>query len=251
MKHTEAQAQALEARLDLPVRFAGRLWGPYPKEVIGALYAEGVRRLVSLPLAPQSVDVYHGAVTEAARAFEGLTLALAPAWGKERALIDAFVETIDDALAAIDFSAEPRAETAIVLSAHSLPKRVIDAGDPYEAQFREMAALVAKELDGRGHPIRVAFQSQGMTGDEWLGPDLPSTFRGLAAEGVKAVVVAPIGFVAEHVETLYDLDVDTPKVAAAAGLARFSRARAVNARPRFIDALESVARRALATFSAA
>jgi ferrochelatase len=246
MRHSEDQANGLSARLGVPVRVAGRLWEPYPKDVVADLFASGVRRLLSLPLAPQSVDVYNAVVREAARSFEGLALVEAPAWGSERALIDAFVETIDDALALIDFTSQPRAETAVVLTAHSLPKRVIAAGDPYEQQFREMAGLVARALEGRGHPVLVAFQSQGMTGDEWLGPDLPSTFRSLVERGISGAVVAPIGFVAEHVETLYDLDVEAPKIAKDAGLARFSRARAVNARPRFIDALEAVARRALA-----
>lgn len=250
MKHSGDQASALEARLGVPVRVAGRLWGPYPKDVMAGLHAEGIRRIVSLPLAPQSVDVYNAVVREAASAFTDLAVALAPAWGDEPALIDAFVETIDDALTTIDFSVDPREKTAIVLSAHSLPKRVIDAGDPYEKQFRAMAGLVQKQLEGRGHPVRIAFQSQGMTGDEWLGPDLPTTFRELVASGVEGVLVAPIGFVAEHVETLYDLDIETPKLVREAGLRRFARARAVNARPRFIDALEAVARRALTTLSA-
>ena len=249
MAHTEDQARGLQARLGIPVRIAGRLWGPYPKDVVAALYAEGVRRLVSLPLAPQSVDIYNAVVKEAAAAFEGLSLACAPAWGNEPALIDTFVETIDDALSVLDFSSEPRSSTAVVLSAHSLPKRIVAAGDPYDQQFRAMAALVSKPIEERGHPVRVAFQSQGMTGDEWLGPDLATTFRELALSGVKAAIVAPIGFVAEHVETLYDLDIEAPKIARDAGLSRFSRARAANARPRFIDALESVARRALATLA--
>ncbi len=247
MAHTQDQASGLSARLGIPVKVAGRLWEPYPKDVVHGLYLEGVRRLVSLPLAPQSVDIYNQVVKEVAAGYGDLELACAPAWGNERALIDAFVETIDDALSAIDFSSNPRAQTAIVLSAHSLPKRIVDAGDPYERQFREMAALVTQQIEGRGHPVRVAFQSQGMTGDEWLGPDLPSTFRDLSASGIEAVVVAPIGFVAEHVETLYDLDIEAPKIALASGLLRFSRTRAVNARPRFIDALETVARRALGT----
>jgi ferrochelatase len=84
-----------------------------------------------------------------------------------------------------------------------------------------------------------------MTGDAWLGPDLPGTFAALAAAGVRDVVVAPIGFVADHVETLYDLDVEAPALAEKAGLRRFERAPAVNARKKLVDALEAISRRAL------
>jgi ferrochelatase len=241
MKTTRAQADALAARLGVPVRVAGRLWGPYPAEVIADLVREGTTRLISLPLAPQSVDVYHAQVREAAKQHAGLELVEAPAWGLEPALIDAFVETVDEALAR--FPEGERASVPVILSAHSLPQRIIDMGDPYEKQFRAMAAGVGDRLAARGNPVRIAFQSQGMDGGAWLGPDLPATFAELAATGARAAIVAPIGFVADHVETLYDLDIEAPGLAERVGLSRFERAPALNARPRFIDALEAVVRR--------
>jgi ferrochelatase len=243
MRITEEQASALEARLGVPVRVAGRLWAPYPAEIIDALVREGVTELVSLPLAPQSVDVYHAVVREAAARHPGLTLHAVPSWGLEPALVEAFVEAVAEAL--LRFDEALRATIPVVLTAHSLPQRVIDAGDPYEAQFRAMAGQVARRVEARGNPVRVAFQSQGMSGDAWLGPDLPSTFAALAAEGHRAALVSPIGFVAEHVETLYDLDIEAHDLAKRAGLERLERTAAMNARPRFIDALEAVARRAL------
>jgi ferrochelatase len=109
-----------------------------------------------------------------------------------------------------------------------------------------MAGKVAERFTARGHAVRIAFQSQGMDGGEWLGPDLPTTFAELAASGARAALVAPVGFVAEHVETLYDLDVEAPELARRAGLAKLARAAALCTRPRFMDALEAVARRALA-----
>jgi len=245
MRISGAQARALEARLGSPVRVAGRLWGPYPVEVLGELEALGVSRVVSLPLAPQSVHIYHAVVEEAVRQLGGLELVRVPPWGLTPALIDAFVETVDEAL--LRFPAELRSGVGVVLSAHSLPRRVIAAGDPYEVQFREMAGEVGKRFEGRGHVVRVAFQSQGMDGGDWLGPDLKETFERLVREGVKDVVVAPIGFVAEHVETLYDLDVEGPLIAREAGVRSFERAGAVNDRGRFIDALEAVVRGALSS----
>ncbi|KYF69027.1 ferrochelatase [Sorangium cellulosum] len=243
LRITQAQADALAARLGLPVAISGRLWHPYPAEVLGALHAGGARRVVSLPLAPQSVDVYHAVVRDAAARLDGMEVRCVPAWGLEPALIDAFVEVIDEALAR--FPEESRANVAVILSAHSLPQRIIDGGDPYERQFRAMAAEVERRVAPRGNPVLVAFQSQGMTGDAWLGPDLRSTFDRLAAGGAREALIAPIGFVADHVETLYDLDVEAHVLARDAGLARLERAPAVNTRRRFIDALEALVRREL------
>lgn len=242
MRTTAAQAAALAERLSLPVRIAGRLWGPYAAEVVAALASEGVTTLIPLPLAPQSVDIYHPPVREAAAA-AGIEVRCAPAWGLEPALVDAFVETIDDALAT--FPDEERASVPVILSAHSLPQRIIDAGDLYEQQFRAMAAAVEARLAPRPNPVSIAFQSQGMDGGVWLGPDLPTTFATLAAGGAHAALIAPIGFVADHVETLYDLDIEAPTLAAKAGLTRLARAPALNTRSRFIDALEAVVRRLL------
>ena len=198
MRITEAQARALEARIGIPVAVAGRLWHPYPSEVLPRLFEQGIRTVISLPLAPQSVDVYHAAIREAAAKLDGLSVWEVPSWGMEPALIDAFVETIDEALEGDDATLIP-----IVLTAHSLPKRVILAGDAYEVQFRNTAAAVAARFVAKGFAVRVAFQSQGASTEPWLGPDLSETFLDLAREGARRVLVAPIGFGAEHVETLY------------------------------------------------
>lgn len=243
MAITAAQARALETRIGLPVVVVARLWHPYPHEVMPNLVEQGIRTVISLPLAPQSVDVYHASIREAAAKHLELSVMTVPAWGMEPALIDAFVETIDEALAGMDVVA---ARTIpIVLTAHSLPRRVIAAGDAYEKQFREMAGAVAARYESRGFVARVAFQSQGATNEPWLGPDLPETFAELARNGAKTVLIAPIGFVAEHVETLYDLDIEAPTLAKKAGIDRVLRARAVGDRARFIDALEIVVRRLL------
>jgi protoporphyrin/coproporphyrin ferrochelatase len=243
MHITTAQAKALESRIGLPVFVTARLWHPYPAEILPDLVAQGIRTIVSLPLAPQSVDIYHAALREAAAKHPELTILGVPTYGLEPALIAAFLETIDEALAGIP-SAEAKT-IPIILSAHSLPRRVIASGDPYEKQFREMAGAVAEHLEKRGFTVRIAFQSQGASNEPWLGPDLPATFAELAGAGAKSVLIAPIGFVAEHVETLYDLDIEAPTLAKKAGIDRLLRAKAVGDRPKFIDALESVVRRVL------
>ena len=175
MRITQAQADALAARLGLPVAIAGRLWHPYP--------GRGARRAP-----PQRREARRLAAARAAvrrrlprrrprrgRRLGGMEVRCVPAWGLEPALIDAFVEVIDEALARIP--EEGRAKAAVILSAHSLPQRIIAAGDPYERQFRAMAAEVERRIAARGNPVLVAFQSQGMTGDAWLGPDLAVDVR--------------------------------------------------------------------------
>jgi ferrochelatase len=244
---TRAQAAALEARLGLPVVVGMRLWHPYIAEALDEAARRGVGRLLSLPLAPQSTFVYNDAVRAAceARRAEGRPvpeLLEAPPWGLEPSLVAAFAEAVGEALGR--FEPGERARAGLVLSAHSLPKRVVDAGDPYERQFRAMAEAVAARVAHAG-PTVIAFQSQGMDGGDWLGPDLPATFADLRRRGAEHVVVAAIGFLSDHVETLYDLDVDAPALARAAGLARFERAPSLNVRPSFVDALEAVARREL------
>ncbi|MCA9625244.1 MAG: ferrochelatase, partial [Myxococcales bacterium] len=205
MRITHDQARALEARLGLPVRACARLWHPYPEAVLAELAAEGVTEVVSLPLAPQSVHVYNEVVEKAA-AEQGMTTVAAPSYGEEPSLVAAFVSAIEEARAR--FTPAEQASLAVILSAHSLPTRVIAMGDPYEKDFRAMAEAVAAALPIPRASIHVAFQSQGMGGGDWLGTDLETTMRGLRDAGIDNLLMAPIGFVAEHVETLYDIDIE-------------------------------------------
>lgn len=238
---TERQAAALAAELGLPVRVAARLWAPEISEVLARMKAEGVSRVVSLPLAPQSVSLYHASVKEAAEPLR-LEVAEVPAYGLYDELLIAFEATINKAIEAAE---RPSSEVDVVLSAHSLPMRVIRSGDAYETEFREMANAVAARLAGKVRSVSIAFQSQGASNEPWLGPDLPATFSSLRTGGSTHVLVAPIGFVAEHVETLYDLDVEAKKLALEAGFASYSRARALGEAEGFIKALARAARTCL------
>jgi len=243
MRISHAQAASLESRLSVPCRAAARLWHPYPPEVLKPLHEAGVRRVISLPLAPQSVQIYNRVVAEAAAELD-MEVAEAPSYGEEPALVRAFADAITEAHARFD----RHDHLAVVLSAHSLPKRVIAMGDPYETQFKAMAAAVVAELDRRGVEravTRLAFQSQGMGGGDWLGPDLDDTFTELREAGIERLLMAPIGFVAEHVETLYDIDVEAKAKATEMGFVALERMPPMDTREGFIDALEAVARRLL------
>jgi protoporphyrin/coproporphyrin ferrochelatase len=246
---THEVARKLSAVLGLPVRVAMRLFHPYPKEVLAGLAAEGVRRIVVLPLAQHSAGVYEAAMKAAAREIDaGLEVCSAANWGRTPLLTAAFADAVEDALEKVP--APDAEQTALVLTAHSLPLSVIRGGDPYEAEFRgsaeDVVALVRARGKARFAEHVVAFQSQGIgTGMPWLGPELRPTLEALAARGRRQVVVAPIGFLADHVEILYDLDIEARAWAEELGIV-LVRSTSLNAAAGLIDALAALARDVIA-----
>ncbi|MCW5834571.1 MAG: ferrochelatase [Labilithrix sp.] len=247
---TREVAAKLEAKLGLPTRVAMRLFHPYPKDVLAELAAEGIRRVVTVPLAQHSAGVYGSAVQAAANAVDPtLEVLAAPNWGRTPELTRAFAASVVGALARV-----PRGEaarTALVLTAHSLPISVVRAGDPYADEFRasveDIVAEVRARAGGAFAEHAVAFQSQGIgTGVEWLGPDLRATLEALSARGVAHVVVAPVGFLADHVEILYDLDIEAKAwCEGELGIVLY-RSASLNAGDGIVDALAAVTRDVLA-----
>lgn len=235
---TASLASKIEAALGFPVAWAARLAPPEIPDVLAGLAERGVREVLSVPLAPQSVEVYHAAVREAAAPL-GLEVRACPPYGLAASMTAALVVTIDEAIAR---APAPANQVDVVLSAHSLPLRVIRGGDRYEEQFRAMAGACIERLGARVRSTKIAFQSQGASSEPWLGPDLGATLGELRQAGSSHVVIAPIGFVAEHVETLYDLDVEAAALAAQLGFESFGRARALDDRPEFVDVLVDVIR---------
>jgi ferrochelatase len=240
-------AAKLSARLGVPVVAANRLWNPLVRDVIGRLAREGVRRVGVVPLAQHSVHVY---AEDAKRAAEGtgVELACAAPWGSRPDLTAAFASRI----AATLEGAEATARTTVVMTAHSLPRSVVDAGDPYERDVRASAEAIASavraRLAGREVSFLVAFQSQGMAGAapiEWLGPDLRAALDAAKASGASRVVLAPIGFLADHVEVLYDLDVEARAMAVERGLT-YARSPSLNADDDLVEVLAALARPLLA-----
>lgn len=244
LKATNAEvARKLATRLGVPVCLANRLWKPEVRDVLVDLAARGVSRAAVVPLAQHSAHVY---AEDARKAAEGTGVALvcAPGWGQAPALSDAFAARIARAL-----GQGSRARTTVVMTAHSLPLVAIRSGDPYERDVRASAEAVAERV-ARGGPVRctVAFQSQGFGAKpgEWLGPDLPAALDEARARGDERVVLAPIGFLADHVETLYDLDVEAAAMARERGLT-FARAASLDADDDLVDVLADVARPLLAS----
>lgn len=233
---TRRLADKLASRVGMRVFWAARLWKPEISDVLAGIRAREIDTVLSVPLAPQSVEVYHAAVREAAEPL-GLTVRGCEPYGLSEALLGAFVMTVEEALASA--VADPH-EVDVVLSAHSLPLRIIRSGDRYEEEFRAMANACGERLARRVRSVRIAFQSQGASSEPWLGPDLDTTFRELRDNGSQHVLVAPIGFVAEHVETLYDLDIEAKALAIRLGFTSYTRARALDDRDAFVHALAEV-----------
>jgi ferrochelatase len=242
-------AKNLEAKLGVPTRMSMRLWKPYPREVLDELAKAGATHVAVVPLAQHSAPIYGAAVEKAQKEREAagaapISLACAPNWGQTPALLDAYARSIEAALTNIPEAS--RAKTTLVLSAHSLPKAIIDAGDPYESEFRKSAeAIAARVAHAPKHLI--AFQSQGMSNGPdgkpmtWLGPTLESTLDLVKERGDTHVILAPVGFLADHVEILYDLDIEAQGWAASRGLTAV-RAPSLNAGAGLVEAIASVAR---------
>lgn len=254
LAHTRAQAAALEEALGFPVRAAMRLWDPSVEDVLEELAVGGAERVCVLPMAPFSVAVYRDAAFDSRqhlleRAGRAPELVCVPPWGADPQLIAAHVGQILHAVSHAASQAESHDGTAAaadgpieaVLSAHSLPQRVIDAGDAYCNEFEASADLIAAQLPW---PCTTAYQSVGATGGEWVGPDLIAVLRDMAQRGVRRAVVAPIGFLSEHVETLYDLDIEARSITDKLGLS-LTRVPALGVNPELIEAAAALIRRCL------
>ncbi|WP_394827005.1 ferrochelatase [Pendulispora albinea] len=248
---TRELAKKVEAAVGLPTRMAMRMWHPYPEEVLAELVEDGIERVLVVPLAQHSTPAYAQAMQRAAEKLQKpLEIRCASNWGTSPSLTAAFAASIGEALAQLP---EPtRAATVLVMTAHSVPTSVLRAGDPYERDVRASAEAIAATLassapnaagapasSGQAIPHLVAFQSQGMGGGEWLGPDLPSTLDAIAARGHRHVLFAPIGFLSDHVEVLYDLDIEAAEWARTRGLTT-SRAASLNASPAFVETLAAI-----------
>jgi len=239
---TARQGELLARELGQPVYVGMRNWKPFISDVVRTMSADGVRRAVAICMAPQnsrtSVGLYRKAVEgDTATPF---SLDFVESWHDHPLLARAFAERLRAGW-------EPACREAtiklpIVFTAHSVPQRTITEGDPYETQARETAALVAKTADLNQGDWTFAFQSQGMSGGAWLGPTVEDTILHLKTEGHGGVFVQPIGFLCDHVEVLYDIDIGFRDFARKHGM-RLWRAESLNGSPSLIAALADIVRK--------
>ncbi len=239
---TLKQAADLQRELRTPVYVGMRNWRPFIADAVAQMKADGVQRTVAICLAPQnsrtSVGLYQGALLgEGKVPFE---LDFVESWHDHPLLIRAFAQRLREGWESACREAGVR--LPIIFTAHSVPQRTITEGDPYEEQAKQTAAMVAMQVPTiTVEDWRFAFQSQGMSGGAWLGPTVENTITELRDQGHKGVFIQPIGFVCDHVEVLYDIDIAFKKYAEERGM-RLWRAESLNDSPLFVAALADVAR---------
>jgi len=239
---TMQQATAVERELGLRTYVGMRNWMPFTSTAIAQMEADGVEHAVAICLAPHnsrtSVGLYRKAIGD-----PPFSIDFVESWHDHPLLIKAFAENLVPGWKLA--CAAAGAKVPIIFTAHSVPKRTVDEGDPYECQTIHTAQLVAAEAGFQSEDCRFAFQSQGMSGGEWLGPTVEGTMLGLKKEGHTGVFIQPIGFVCDHVEILYDIDIAFKKFAEDHGM-KLWRAESLNDSVTFAKAVADVARQRLA-----
>jgi ferrochelatase len=230
---TEQTRAALEGELGMPVYTGMKHWSPRIADAADAAVAGGAQHIAGLVLAPHysalSIKGYRDQL-EAALAGRA-ELAFIDSWYDEPSFIALLADRVRDT------------QSHVVFTAHSLPERVLSMGDPYKDQLLETARLVA-ETSGLGDRWSFSFQSESPTGEPWLEPDILDHLAALHADGIDDVLICPVGFVSDHLEIRWDIDVEAQERAAELGM-RADRIAMPNADPAFVRTLAGIARRAL------
>jgi ferrochelatase len=235
------QAAQLSQTLRMPVLVGMRNWKPFIADTVKSIAAQGFERVIAICLAPQnsrtSVGLYRRAVVDETSL--PFALDFVEEWHDQPLLAQAFAEKLRAGHEKA--SAEHGTKLPVIFTAHSVPQSTITEGDPYEAQSKETATLVAKEAGFSADDWVFAFQSQGMSGGPWIGPTVEETILNLKAQGHRGIFVQPIGFLCDHVEVLYDIDIFLKQFAEKEGM-RLWRAESLNGSPTLTAALAELVR---------
>ncbi len=236
---TMRQAEGAARRLGLPVYVGMRNWKPFIAAAVQQMANDGIQHAIVICLAPQnsrtSVGLYRRALGD-----PPFSIDFVDNWHDHPLLIRAFAEKLQSGWKRA--CEEAGARLPIIFTAHSVPTRTIEEGDPYDQQVKETASLVAMEVPALAlDDWTFSFQSQGMSGGTWLGPTVEETILALKAKGHGGVFIQPIGFVCDHVEVLYDIDIGFRQFAGQHGM-HVWRAGSLNDSPAFCAALADVAR---------
>lgn len=236
---TLRQGKLLAEKLGTPVYVGMRNWHPFISEALHNMTKDGIRHAVAICMAPQnsrtSVGLYRKSLAEADPA---LGFDFVDSWHDHPLLIAAFAEKLKARRQQASHQSESSAP--VIFTAHSVPQRTIAEGDPYQQQALETAELVAAAAKLEKSEWRFAFQSQGMSGGAWLGPTVEETILDLKRSGETGILVQPIGFLCDHVEVLYDIDILFQQFADKEGM-RLWRAESLNDSPLLIAALVELA----------
>jgi protoporphyrin/coproporphyrin ferrochelatase len=250
-KITKEQAEKLEKGLNKKyedMEFKSYLGlkhiDPFIEDAVQQMKEDGIEEAVSLVLAPHystfSVKSYNGRAHDEAAKIGGPTITSVDSWYKEPKFIQYWTDKITKTFEQIPEADKDK--TIVIFSAHSLPERIKQMGDPYPEQLQETADLIAKEAGIKHYTI--GWQSAGNTPDPWIGPDVQDLTEDLYNEGYRSFVYCPVGFVAEHLEVLYDNDYECKVVTDRLG-ANYYRPEMPNAKDEFIDCLVDVVSKAL------
>jgi len=238
---TLLQADQLSQSLKVPVFVGMRNWKPFIADAVKAIASQRYERVIAVCLAPQnsrtSVGLYRSAVSGVGNL--PFKMDFVDEWHDQPLLVTAFAEKLRAGWGKA--SAENGAELPVIFTAHSVPQRTITEGDPYERQSKETAELVAEEAGLAGEDWTFAFQSQGMSGGPWIGPTVEETIRNLKAKGHSGVFLHPIGFLCDHVEVLYDIDIAFKQFAEKEGM-RLWRAESLNGSRLLTEAIAELVR---------
>jgi ferrochelatase len=236
---TARQGELLALELNLPVYVGMRNSKPFIPDVVKKIAVDGATRVITICLAPQNSRTSVGLYRKGVDGPQGppFQLDFIESWHDHPLLIEAFVEKLRAGRE--QASIEAGSKLPVIFTAHSVPERTIAEGDPYEAQTRETAELVAREAGLEKEEWKFAFQSQGMSGGTWLGPTVEETILDLKTQGHTGIFVQPIGFLCDHVEVLYDIDIGFQEFAKKHHL-RLWRAESLNESPKLIAALAEI-----------
>jgi ferrochelatase len=236
---TRAQGAALGAELGKPAFVGYRHSPPFVTDVVRRMAGNGIRDAVGIVMAPHYSRMSIGGYVDRVRKGETgeLRVDVIESWHSHPAFLDVLAGRVRDARATL--TDEERSNDLVIFSAHSLPARIVDEGDPYSDQLRETAEAVAARLDMER--FTTGWQSAGRTAEPWLGPPLDETIAKAAADGHTAVVSCPCGFTADHLEILYDVDIEAQGAARDAGI-RLVRTASMNDEPAFVRAVAQVVR---------
>lgn len=243
---TRAQAEGIERALNeqaaegesWKVWTGMRHWHPYIAQTLGEMKDAGVERTVTMVMAPHysamSIGAYNRKVEEAQ---SGIEVVAIDRWNLLPGYLDALEERVNDALR--KFPEDVRGSVPIIFTAHSLPEKIRENNDPYESDLRATYEEMAARFEG--HPAHWAFQSAAMTKDPWLGPDASVVIDQIHAEGGQHVLICPVGFVCEHVEILFDIDIEFTQQAEKLGM-ELERIQMVNDHPKMMAGLAELVR---------
>ncbi|MGD8857626.1 MAG: ferrochelatase [Chloroflexota bacterium] len=245
---TREAADKLSAEIGLPVYVGMRHWAPYIADVVAQMAADGIDHIVAICMAPHysmfSIGKYREKLEQAvsqcqAETGQNIALSFVESWSTQLDYLRGIVGNVRQTLARWPAAERPRVK--VVFTAHSLPAFILEKGDPYDSQLRETAGLLATMLELPDGRWTFSYQSAAQTGMPWLGPQIEELVPELAAAGERDLLIAPIGFIADHVEILYDIDIGVQTIAQTHGV-RVERPPMLNASQPLVDALSALAR---------